>query len=67
MFGNQGDKWRKAVLSIGENKDFTIIIEATRGDNFQGDIAIDDISFADCFAGLLQYFMLWYLFVVFKN
>ncbi|EDO47788.1 predicted protein [Nematostella vectensis] len=50
LSGNQGNSWKKAVIGLGSYKKFVIIIEATRGANYQGDIAVDDISFdKDCF------------------
>eukprot|EP00794_Sanderia_malayensis_P017044 gene17044-18759_t len=48
--GNLGDKWLKTVIDLSkEYAPFRIIIEGVRGRGYQGDIAIDDISFTpDC-------------------
>lgn len=48
--GSQGDYWQKVEISLqGITQPFVILIEATVGDDYQGDIAIDDISFTtDC-------------------
>lgn len=52
-FTSQGNAWKKYTLNIGANKNFEILIVAARGINWQGDIAIDDISFTDnCFVDL---------------
>ena len=47
---SQGNTWKKLNIDIGAYKNFVILIVATRGSNWQGDIAIDDISFSNCFA-----------------
>jgi len=48
--GNIGDRWNKAVIDLSkEYTPFRIVIEGVRGISYQGDIAIDDISFTpDC-------------------
>ncbi|XP_061186490.1 MAM and LDL-receptor class A domain-containing protein 1-like [Saccostrea echinata] len=47
--GNQGDFWHKGSLQIKKRTSFVqIVITATRGDDFRGDIAIDDFSFSWC-------------------
>lgn len=47
--GEQGAFWQEVVLPLNYSSDFQIIIEAKVGDNYKGDIAIDDISFTpDC-------------------
>ncbi|XP_061173555.1 MAM and LDL-receptor class A domain-containing protein 2-like [Saccostrea echinata] len=47
--GEQGAYWQEVILPLNYSTDFQIIIEAKVGDNFLGDIAIDDISFTpDC-------------------
>ena len=44
--GNQGDIWLGGKVDIKGDKNFRIVIEAKRGTSYQGDIAIDDISFS---------------------
>eukprot|EP00795_Rhopilema_esculentum_P012712 gene12712-3431_t len=48
--GNLGDKWRKAVIDLSKQySPFRVVIEGVRGVSYQGDIAVDDISFTpDC-------------------
>ena len=50
--GDQGSGWKLANITLSSLKDFSITIETvhTTG-SFQGDIAIDDISFVDCTPG----------------
>ncbi|XP_008266860.3 MAM and LDL-receptor class A domain-containing protein 1 [Oryctolagus cuniculus] len=48
IFGNQGNRWIRNHLSISSRKPFQILVEASVGDGFTGDIAIDDLSFMDC-------------------
>lgn len=38
----------QAVVNIGAQHNFGLIIEATYGGHWTGDIAIDDVMFADC-------------------
>ena len=40
--------WRRASVFIGARSAAVISIEARRGSNFQGAIAIDDVQFIDC-------------------
>ncbi|XP_075308407.1 MAM and LDL-receptor class A domain-containing protein 1 [Odontesthes bonariensis] len=47
-YGDQGNLWHKKTLYIHSAQSFQILIEGTVGDDFKGDIAIDDISFLDC-------------------
>lgn len=45
----QGAYWARHEISLNISQSFQIIIEATVGDSYQGDIAIDDLSFSpDC-------------------
>lgn len=44
--GSQGDIWRKAAVTLPSGKLTQIIVQATVGDSFYGDIAIDDVSFS---------------------
>ncbi|XP_061569314.1 MAM and LDL-receptor class A domain-containing protein 1 isoform X2 [Cololabis saira] len=47
-YGNQGNVWRRKTLNLHSVRGFQILIEGTVGDDFTGDIAIDDLSFMDC-------------------
>ncbi|XP_066300039.1 MAM and LDL-receptor class A domain-containing protein 2-like [Branchiostoma lanceolatum] len=46
--GDQGNQWQQAEVAIGNRRQFVVLIEAMRGSNHLGDIAIDDISFVSC-------------------
>lgn len=52
MGGNQGDGWKRGKFDfsaqINNNKQFSVIFEASRGPAYTSDIALDDISFSDC-------------------
>ncbi|KAM8802301.1 MAM and LDL-receptor class A domain-containing protein 1 [Rhynchonycteris naso] len=48
IFGNQGNRWIRKHLDIPSRQPFQILVEASVGDGFTGDIAIDDLSFMDC-------------------
>ena len=50
---SQGESWKNANVSIGAQKDFEIIFEASRGSGYDEKIALDDIQFYSCFAGRL--------------
>ena len=52
--GEQGSKWMKGTAKIGGHANFRIVIEGVRGSDYQGDIAIDDISFRNCKPGKLR-------------
>uniref|UniRef100_A0A671VVP0 MAM and LDL receptor class A domain containing 1 n=1 Tax=Sparus aurata TaxID=8175 RepID=A0A671VVP0_SPAAU len=47
-YGDQGNMWHRKTLYLSSVKPFQILIEGTVGDDFNGDIAIDDLSFLDC-------------------
>nr|XP_054607469.1 MAM and LDL-receptor class A domain-containing protein 1 isoform X2 [Nothobranchius furzeri] len=47
-YGNQGNLWHMKTLYLHSAKPFQILIEGTVGDDFKGDIAIDDLSFLNC-------------------
>ncbi|TWW70868.1 MAM and LDL-receptor class A domain-containing protein 1 [Takifugu flavidus] len=47
-YGNQGNLWHRKTLYLTSSKPFQILIEGTVGDDFRGDIAIDDLSFMNC-------------------
>ncbi|XP_062601612.1 uncharacterized protein LOC134263294 isoform X3 [Saccostrea cucullata] len=47
--GNQGTNWQKGSFEIGERASFfQIVITGTRGEDHQGNIAIDDVSITNC-------------------
>ncbi|KAM4828899.1 MAM and LDL-receptor class A domain-containing protein 1 isoform 3-T3 [Thomomys bottae] len=48
IFGDQGNRWIRKLLNISSGQPFQILVEASVGDGFTGDIAIDDLSFLDC-------------------
>uniref|UniRef100_A0A803T519 MAM domain-containing protein n=1 Tax=Anolis carolinensis TaxID=28377 RepID=A0A803T519_ANOCA len=41
--GNQGDRWKKAEVSIAHTGRLQIILEGVRGEDFRSDVAVDDI------------------------
>ncbi|KAL1006836.1 hypothetical protein UPYG_G00077810 [Umbra pygmaea] len=47
-YGEQGNMWHRKNLILNSAKPFEILIEGTVGDDFNGDIAIDDLSFLNC-------------------
>uniref|UniRef100_A0A8C3AYV8 MAM and LDL receptor class A domain containing 1 n=1 Tax=Cyclopterus lumpus TaxID=8103 RepID=A0A8C3AYV8_CYCLU len=47
-YGAQGNLWHKKTLYLSSARPFQILIEGTVGDDFNGDIAIDDLSFLEC-------------------
>uniref|UniRef100_A0A3Q3L091 MAM domain-containing protein n=1 Tax=Mastacembelus armatus TaxID=205130 RepID=A0A3Q3L091_9TELE len=47
-YGNQGNLWHRKTLYLSSARPFQILIEGTVGDDFNGDIGIDDLSFLDC-------------------
>ncbi|XP_068566038.1 MAM and LDL-receptor class A domain-containing protein 1 isoform X1 [Cebidichthys violaceus] len=47
-YGAQGNLWHRKTLFLSSARPFQILIEGTVGDDFNGDIAIDDLSFLDC-------------------
>ncbi|XP_030635015.1 MAM and LDL-receptor class A domain-containing protein 1 [Chanos chanos] len=47
-YGDQGNLWHKKTLYLNSARPFQILIEGTVGDDFAGDIAIDDLSFLGC-------------------
>ncbi|KAJ3594295.1 hypothetical protein NHX12_006626 [Muraenolepis orangiensis] len=42
--GHQGPDWKKALFNSNPSGPFQIMFEGIRGPNFEGDIAIDDVS-----------------------
>ncbi|CAL1597133.1 unnamed protein product [Knipowitschia caucasica] len=47
-YGNQGNMWHRKTLYLNSARPFQIVIEGTVGDDFNGDIGIDDLSFLHC-------------------
>ncbi|XP_051970443.1 MAM and LDL-receptor class A domain-containing protein 1-like isoform X1 [Xyrauchen texanus] len=47
-YGDQGNFWHRNILQIHSAHHFQILVEGTVGDDFRGDIAIDDLSFFGC-------------------
>uniref|UniRef100_A0A8C9YZL1 MAM and LDL receptor class A domain containing 1 n=1 Tax=Sander lucioperca TaxID=283035 RepID=A0A8C9YZL1_SANLU len=47
-YGDQGNLWHRKTVYLSSARPFQILIEGTVGDDFNGDIAIDDLSFLDC-------------------
>ncbi|XP_023673966.2 MAM and LDL-receptor class A domain-containing protein 1 isoform X1 [Paramormyrops kingsleyae] len=47
-FGDLGNLWHQEALTLISTQPFQILVEGTVGDDFTGDIAIDDLSFLDC-------------------
>lgn len=44
-FGEKGEKWLQKCIHLGpKSTDYNVIIEAVRGNDYQGDIAIDDVE-----------------------
>ncbi|XP_043921445.1 MAM and LDL-receptor class A domain-containing protein 1 [Protopterus annectens] len=46
--GSQVNMWLRQTISITSSVPFQILLEGYVGDNINGDIAIDDLSFIDC-------------------
>uniref|UniRef100_A0A3B4CKL8 MAM domain-containing protein n=1 Tax=Pygocentrus nattereri TaxID=42514 RepID=A0A3B4CKL8_PYGNA len=46
--GEQGNLWHRKTLYLNSARPFQILVEGTVGDDFTGDIAIDDLSFLGC-------------------
>ncbi|XP_070842581.1 MAM and LDL-receptor class A domain-containing protein 1 [Chaetodon trifascialis] len=47
-YGDQGNLWHRKILYLSSARPFQILVEGTVGDDFNGDISIDDLSFLDC-------------------
>lgn len=53
MAGSQGMQWNYVNIPLGSAQDFSVIFEATRGDQGNSDIAVDDVSFTpECSTGV---------------
>ena len=46
--GEQSAQWLQGGLYMPHADDVTIRFEAVRGDNYQGDVALDDMEFVNC-------------------
>lgn len=44
--GNLGDMWHRGEVTIPTEGDFQLVFEGVVGDGYQGDIALDDVSFS---------------------
>ncbi|XP_075454900.1 MAM domain-containing glycosylphosphatidylinositol anchor protein 1 isoform X2 [Ascaphus truei] len=44
LSGNKGNRWQHANSTISPSGSFQVIFEAVRGSDFEGDIAIDDVT-----------------------
>ena len=51
LTGDQGNQWTLGKVDVGLQGDFFLVMEAEMKEGFQGDIAIDDISFVNCDIG----------------
>ncbi|KAL4635263.1 MAM and LDL-receptor class A domain-containing protein 1 [Arapaima gigas] len=47
-YGDQGNLWHRQELVLTSSQPFQILVQGMVGDDFNGDIAIDDLSFLDC-------------------
>jgi len=45
ILGDQGDFWYRGDIPINSAINYQVVFEGVRGSDYQGDIAIDDISF----------------------
>nr|XP_054757011.1 MAM and LDL-receptor class A domain-containing protein 1-like [Lytechinus pictus] len=50
--GNQGDRWNSGQLPIMSQDTYVVVFEGVVGVGFEGDIALDDISFIDSACGV---------------
>ena len=50
--GSQGPNWRHGEAQITVLQNTQVVIEASRGSSFKGDIAVDDLDFyyGDCYS-----------------
>ena len=44
IVGNQGQRWQLAQIPVSARAPYSLIIEGTVGNGYQGDLALDDIS-----------------------
>ena len=51
MSGDHGNKWLSGQAPVKSTSNYNIVIEGLRGSGYQGDIAIDDLSFTDSLCG----------------
>ena len=59
-YGEQSAQWLQGGLYLPHADDVTITFEAVRGNNYQGDIALDDIEFVNCDMGCECYLTLMF-------
>ena len=48
LSGDQGNGWHVATVPLKQSKNFVIHFNATHANGYQGDMALDDISFHHC-------------------
>ena len=58
-YGEQSAQWLQGGLYLPHADDVTITFEAVRGNNYQGDIALDDIEFVNCDMGCECYLVIY--------
>ena len=42
---DQGSRWQRAAIDLSSSKPFEVVVEGFVGDDYRGDIALDDFSF----------------------
>ena len=51
LSGDQGNRWLSGQAPVISKTSYNVIIEGLRGSGYQGDIAIDDVSFTEALCG----------------
>ncbi|XP_064619815.1 MAM and LDL-receptor class A domain-containing protein 1-like isoform X2 [Lineus longissimus] len=44
---NLGNRWRRGLVTINQTSPFKVIMEGVRGNDYEGDLAIDDITISN--------------------
>ena len=55
--------WEKSVVDVGMQEQFYISLVGEVGQNFRGDIAIDDLLFVDCRVGMSPILRVLYCYI----